>query len=144
MNIIIDWTKKDAYFGFFMVWTNEDHCLTEEDEELMDCGPTYPKYYEKIEKVNYLKMRTITDSQRAPSVKLTQVDMDDEDYDDIVRGKLSVDKVGFDLEYQNWEEPPIDAKKDDDGELEPGQGTGMIIEIDGDDWLRKYSRGNNA
>ena len=69
--------------------------------------------------------------------------MDDEDYESILKGKLAVDEVGFDLEYQNWDEEPIDLT-DKEKESDAGFGTGWILEIDGDDWLRKYARGNNA
>ena len=142
LNVIIDWTNKDYFFGFFMVWTSENHCLTAEDRVSMDYGPFFPEYYGVIEKVNYLKLLELKESARAPDVLLTEVDMDDEDYDDILRGKLAVDDVGFDLEYQNWDQPPDDLTEE---EIEDGgNGTGWIWEIDGDDWLRKYARGNNA
>ena len=42
LSIIIDWTGKDAFFGFFMVWTPDDHCLTSDDRLVLDYGPEYP------------------------------------------------------------------------------------------------------
>ena len=58
LSIIIDWTTKDAYFGFFMVWTAADHCQTPDDRIVLDYGPTYPTDYEEIEQVNYLRIKT--------------------------------------------------------------------------------------
>lgn len=60
--------------------------------------------------------------------------MDDEDYEEILEDKLDIDDDGFPIEYQDWDVPFGNDET----------GTGWIIEIDGDDWLRKYSRGNNA
>ena len=135
LTIIVDWTKKDAYFGFFMVWTPEDHCLTSDDRIVMDYGPNFPIFYEELEKINYLRMKTATFPAATPEETLTQVDMDDDDYEDILRDKLKIDDgEGFDIEYQDWDVP---FGKDDTG-------TSMMIEIDGDDWLRKYASGYNS
>ena len=88
----------------------------------MDYGPSYPEYYGTLEKVNYLKLLELKESIRAPDLLLTEADMDDEDYEDILRGKIAVDDVGFDLEYQNWDEPPKDLTEE---EIEDGgNGTG--------------------
>ena len=135
LTIIVDWTKKDAYFGFFMVWTPEDHCLTSDDRIVMDYGPDFGILYPEIDKVEYLRLKTVESALRKPDEQLTTVDMDDEDYEDILKDKLRIDDgEGFDVEYQDWDVPF--GKSD--------TGTSMIIEIDGKDWLRKYSRSNNA
>ena len=135
LTIIIDWTKKDAYFGFFMVWTAEDRCLTSDDRIVMDYGPDFGIVYPEIEKVEYLRLKTVKSPLTKPEDLLSQVDMDDEDYEDILRDKIRIDDgEGFDIEYQVWDVP---FGKDDDG-------TSMIIEIDGGDWLRKYASGYNS
>ena len=71
LTIIVDWTKKDAYFGFFMVWTPEDHCLTSDDRIVMDYGPNFPIFYEELEKINYLRMKTATFPAATPEETLT-------------------------------------------------------------------------
>ena len=61
--------------------------------------------------------------------------MDDEDYEDILEGKLRVDDgEGFDIEYQDWDIPFGSSDI----------GTSQILELSGDDWVRKYSRANNG
>ena len=57
LSIIIDWTGKDAFFGYFMVWTDTDHCLTPDDRIVLDYGPTFPNNWPVIEKVNYLRVK---------------------------------------------------------------------------------------
>ena len=98
LQIIVDWTNKNAYFGYFMVFTFEDHCLTTDDRLVLNYGPTYPTYYDTIDQVNYLRLKTADDlATYAPTEVLSQVNMDDEDYDDILKDKLRIDDVGFDL-----------------------------------------------
>ena len=71
LTIIVDWTGKEAYFGFFMVWTAEDHCLTSDDRIVMDYGPNFPIYYEELEQVNYLRMKTVEGVAYAPDELLS-------------------------------------------------------------------------
>ena len=71
LNVIIDWTNKDYYFGFFMVWTSDDHCQTAEDRAIMTYGLFFPSYLSVLEKVNYLKMKTLAESSREPTLELT-------------------------------------------------------------------------
>jgi len=135
LQIIVDWTNKNAYFGYFMAYTFEDHCLTQDDRLVVDYGPTYPTYYDEIGEINYLRVKTAGPETYAPASLLTKVDMDDEDYEDILKDKLRIDDdQGFDLEYQDWATPFGKSDK----------GTSQILEIDGKDWLRKYSSRNNA
>lgn len=136
LSIIVDWTQKDAYFGFFMVWTSEDHCLTPDDRIVMDYGPNFPTNYPAIEKVNYLRLKEARIPKTTMDELLETVDMDDEDYEDILADKIreSDDDEGFIVEYQDWSVPFGSSEI----------GTSMIIEIDGKDWLKKYTSSNNA
>ena len=136
LSIIVDWTQKDAYFGFFMVWTSTDHCLTPDDRIVMDYGPNFATTWPALEKVNYLRLKTATIAKTRFDELLETVDMDDEDYEEILKDKIreSDDDEGFIIEYQDWAVPFGNEE----------EGTSMIIEIDGKDWLKKFSSGNNA
>lgn len=82
-----------------MVWTPTDHCLTSDDRIVMEYGPNFPYYYEALEKVNYLRLKTVEIDPAPPEELLEQIDMDDDDYEDILEDKLDIDDEGFPIEY---------------------------------------------
>lgn len=82
-----------------MVWTAEDHCLTSDDRIVMDYGPNFAIEYEAIEKVNYLRLKTVELEAAVPDEEILQVDMDDDDYEDIRDDKIDIDDEDFIVEY---------------------------------------------
>lgn len=83
-----------------MVWTATDHCLTSDDRIVMDYGPNFPYDFEGLEKVNYLRLKTVEGPIEPPEEQVETVDMDDEDYEDILKDKLYIDDgEDFVVEY---------------------------------------------
>lgn len=65
--LAVDWTDTNRKFGFFMVFTGEDHCLTKSDREELYYGPDFTEYLGNAVNETDVRIIKVTQPSRVPS-----------------------------------------------------------------------------
>ena len=130
----LDWSAGNLHYGYFEVYTNNDHCTIQKQRDSLDFGPDKGIDYDGVLEELTLRFFTETEQIKQPSNSLNLGDLDDDDYDRLLILQTDIDSDGFPIVYQDWAR----EGEDEDGDEYPQ----WLFDIDGDLWFDKYDRSN--
>lgn len=99
----LDWTSTDASYGYFVSYSDADHCRSNTEEEELDYGVSKAVAFTgAIVQAQNLREYTEDFSIKTPPNTLNIGDRDDEDYEDNLLKQGKIDSDGFPIESQDW------------------------------------------
>ena len=93
----LDWSAGSLHYGYFEVYTNNEHCVIQKQRDELDFGPDKGIDYDGILEELDLRFYTETEQIKQPPNSLNLGDLDDDDYDRLLVIQTEIDSDGFPL-----------------------------------------------